>query len=150
MKRIVRGICFDSTSIPLPQRKLLLIYEHGNWRFPGGHCEGEGNDGEGANPALVREFKEETGLDVRVGALVYTLQIPDLSALQSPDRSGNKTLFFEVRPVGGELIQTMMAQGVSPAWFPVSELGKIKMSKYWRYTAKRILSYLRRKETFRG
>jgi 8-oxo-dGTP diphosphatase len=40
------------------------------WTLPGGRTE----DGEGVTEALVREFKEETGLTVQVGELAYVAE----------------------------------------------------------------------------
>jgi 8-oxo-dGTP diphosphatase len=47
-------------------RVLLLLNERGEWDLPGGRPEA----GEDHRAALVREVREETGLDVAVGALL--------------------------------------------------------------------------------
>lgn len=57
--------------------RLLLVKRarppaEGRWSLPGGRVE----PGETDEAALVREVREETGLDVRVGALVGRVQRP--------------------------------------------------------------------------
>ena len=49
-----------------PDGRVLLVYENDRWLLPGGEVE----DGETLTEALVREFREETGLDVAVSALL--------------------------------------------------------------------------------
>lgn len=48
-------------------------------KFPGGGLE----FGEGTKDCLVREFKEETGLDVTVGKHIYTTDFYQVSAFNS-------------------------------------------------------------------
>jgi ADP-ribose pyrophosphatase YjhB (NUDIX family) len=57
--------------------RLLLIQRghdphRGSWTLPGGRVEG----GETPEQAIVREVREETGLDVRVGAVVGRVVVP--------------------------------------------------------------------------
>ncbi len=87
----VCGICIDS--------KKILVVNHKNingsynlWSPPGGGL----NFGEKIKDCLVREFAEETGLEVMPGRFLFMhefLQEP-LHALE---------LFFEVKVIGGKL-----------------------------------------------
>ncbi|QJD79089.1 NUDIX domain-containing protein [Spirosoma rhododendri] len=63
------------------------------WCPPGGGAQ----FGEAAPDALVREFAEETGLDVQVGELLFVNEFmqPPLHALE---------LFFRVDALGGQLL----------------------------------------------
>jgi ADP-ribose pyrophosphatase YjhB (NUDIX family) len=60
-----------------PAGRLLLIRRghdphRGRWTLPGGRVD----PGETPEQAVVREIREETGLDVRVGAVVGRVLIP--------------------------------------------------------------------------
>ncbi len=68
------------------------------WAPPGGGL----NYGESLENCLKREFKEETGLDISVGNLLFANEYlqPPLHAVE---------LFYEVRRTGGEL-----CQGIDP------------------------------------
>ncbi|PLX21947.1 DNA mismatch repair protein MutT [Candidatus Parcubacteria bacterium] len=55
---------FTSSAIIVEQNKILLIFHKklGVWLYPGGHIE----EDEHPDEALLREVKEETGLDVEI------------------------------------------------------------------------------------
>lgn len=76
----VYGILKDS------QNRILVSDEfiRGNYftKFPGGGLE----FGEGTRDCLVREFKEETGLDVTVGDHIYTTDFFQISAFNNKDQ----------------------------------------------------------------
>ena len=69
------------------------LYGHDFWSPPGGGL----SFGESISEALVREFKEECGLDVEPGEFLFTCSVrkPPLHAIE---------LFFQVRHTGGQLI----------------------------------------------
>ncbi|MBC7650405.1 MAG: NUDIX domain-containing protein, partial [Deinococcales bacterium] len=73
----VYGILIDS------DKRILVSDEYirGNYftKFPGGGLE----FGEGTRDCLVREFKEETNLDITVGTHIYTTDIFQISAFNS-------------------------------------------------------------------
>ncbi|GAA4408980.1 hypothetical protein GCM10023187_31570 [Nibrella viscosa] len=80
--------------------RLLMVRHRGIgptdtfWCPPGGGSQFN----ETAHEALIREFKEETGLDIRVGDLLFVNEFmhPPLHALE---------LFFSVQATGGQLRQ---------------------------------------------
>ena len=62
------------------------------WKFPGGRVE----DGESAEDAVIREFREEATLDVRVERLLHSPGV-----LRSPWTGGNYTpVYFQVSGSG--------------------------------------------------
>lgn len=82
------------------QKDQLLMVRHRGigptdtfWCPPGGGAQ----FGEAAPDALIREFAEETGLDVQVGELLFVNEFmqPPLHALE---------LFFRVDALGGQLL----------------------------------------------
>ncbi len=68
--------CVGAVVVDDAGRLLLIRRGHapsaGFWSVPGGHVE----PGETLPEAIVREVREETGLDVRPGAVVGRLSIP--------------------------------------------------------------------------
>lgn len=85
----VTGVLIEKGAILLVKQR---ISESRAWSLPGGRLE----RGETIEQGLIREIKEETGLDARVERLLY---------LCDAEASGHKLLHitFAVSRVGGEL-----------------------------------------------
>ncbi len=120
--------CIVASGILIEGGKALLVFHEklGVWLYPGGHVE----EGETPSEAVVREFREETGLEVEpVGPRrgvssndVVEEPLP-LAILREVVRYPTEThihydLVFLVKRVGGSL-----RQGV---WFSREELDNIK------------------------
>lgn len=85
--------------------RLLLVRERlrerSHWNLPGGRLE----VGESLEAALVREMREETGLDVDVGELLYVTDRFKSLGNQIVDLS------FSVRRIGGDFSQRLPDDG---------------------------------------
>ena len=69
-------------------------------KLPGGGLE----FGEGTRDCLVREFKEETGLDVTVGDHIYTTDFYQPSAFRAGDQI--LSIYYRVNPISLEPLKT--------------------------------------------
>ncbi len=84
------GICVQDNAILLVNHQGIT---HSNfWAPPGGGVE----FGERAEECLIREFKEETGLEVQVCDFLFVCEF-----IQHPLHAIE--LFFEVKPVSGKV-----------------------------------------------
>lgn len=66
------------TGILIEDEKVLLVKQkvaNRNWSLPGGRAE----NGEMLEEAMVREMREETGLEVNIQKLLYVCDKPDAS-----------------------------------------------------------------------
>lgn len=92
----VRVVILDNQN-----RMLMVKQEHEDrdiWMVPGGGIE----EGENSVDAAVREIKEETGLDIEVGKLIWHVE-------EVSERGQRFVNFFMGRITGGE-----MALGLDP------------------------------------
>lgn len=117
-KCVARGVCFRRPQ-GNPELSVLLIYENGGWRLPGGHLE----SGETYRDAVVREFREETGLDVAPKQKFHIVTCRNKSGVVCEE------VFLFVSRQGGELRQNATNQGKSPDWFSVERLPR-RTSRY--------------------
>ncbi len=85
----ITGILIENNKILLVQQKLS---DKRNWSLPGGRLE----RGETLSQGLIREMKEETGLDVEIDRMLY---LCDVAA------SSNTILHitFLIKRIGGEI-----------------------------------------------
>jgi 8-oxo-dGTP diphosphatase len=103
------------------RRKRLLLVQRGRppfegrWGLPGGFCEWK----ETTEACCARETLEETGVRVKVGALLGVYSRPD----RDP-RGHNVTVLYAARPVSGH------ARGGDDAadarWFTAAEAKKLR------------------------
>ncbi len=95
MEQIVRvtGILIETDSILLVKEE-IPGQPHREWSLPGGKLE----TGESMRDGLIREMKEETGLDINVGDLLYVCEriSQDIHAVH---------VTFLVRRTGGMLVK---------------------------------------------
>jgi ADP-ribose pyrophosphatase YjhB (NUDIX family) len=111
------------TGIILEGDRILLLRQSADgqrdWSLPGGKLE----DGETLAGALVREMKEETGLDVEPGRLLYVCD-------HLPAQVVHMT--FEARRTGGTIGDIAAGADTTPIrgveFVPVSKLASIGFS----------------------
>ncbi|MFK4425412.1 NUDIX hydrolase [Bacillus mycoides] len=65
----VTGILIEGEKVLLVKQKVV----NRNWSLPGGRVE----NGETLEEAMIREMREETGLEVRIKRLLYVCDKPD-------------------------------------------------------------------------
>ncbi len=94
-------------------RVLLLVNERGEWDLPGGRPD----PGEDHGATLMREVREETGLEIRIGARVDEHLFEVL-----PQRFVRIVVY--VCTLGGEMPVTVSHEHQEIRWVPVADLAE--------------------------
>jgi len=130
----IYGILIDSTHGLLVSDEFI----RGDYftKLPGGGLE----YGEGTRDCLIREFKEETGLDVIIGDHIYTTDFYQPSAFRAGDQI--LSIYYYVSPVSLSQLQTRSiafdfkpeeiadknGQAEHTRWIPLKDLSEEAMS----------------------
>jgi 8-oxo-dGTP diphosphatase len=95
-------------------RVLLLLNERGEWDLPGGRPE----PGEDHRAALVREVREESGLDAEVGGLI------DEHLFEVLPQRVVRIAVYACTLVGAGDSVVLSHEHVQTRWVPLAEIGQ--------------------------
>ncbi len=96
-------------------RRCNTGYMDGCYQIPAGHVE----EGELPSEALIREIKEEIGIDVKLN----DLEIVHVSYRPKHDETGDRVdFFFRAKSWSGEILNMEPHKCDDLRWFPLSEL----------------------------
>lgn len=111
---VVVGLVFNSDKQLLIAKRPDHVHQGGLWEFPGGKVE----ENESAFTALVREFKEEIGIEIKQADSFMEIHH------QYPD----KNVFLDIwisRNFEGEIIsENLGAEGQEIKWIALADLRK--------------------------
>ena len=127
--------------VPNDQGKMLLVHKTDNdlWALPGGAMD----MGESIADAVVREVKEETGIDVTVTGVVGIYTNPNhVMAYDDGEVRQQCSICFTTRMLGGQL--TTSSETSEVAWVTPDRLDSLNMHPSMRL---RIDHYLERRST---
>ncbi|WP_077302519.1 HAD-IIA family hydrolase [Virgibacillus pantothenticus] len=140
IKAGVAGIIFDSD-----QRVLLMKRaDNGLWGVPSGHVE----PGETVEEAIIREIREETGLEVKVNRLIGVYSDPESQVFSYPNGKVSHfiTNCFECEVIGGNIV-TENEETLDVRYFNINDLPDdlLRMHPKWIKDAiiKQNVSYIR-------
>jgi 8-oxo-dGTP diphosphatase len=96
------------------------------WWLPGGGIK----FGEAPEDTLLREFKEETGLQIHHPSLLGVTS--DVRSRDNGDQSHTVRIIFSVELAGGELRHEIHGTTDHAAWFDLDNLGALNVADYAR------------------
>jgi len=94
------------------------------WWLPGGGID----FGESPESTVLREFREETGLDVRNPELLIVTS--DVRRRDNGDQIHTVRVSFTVELTGGELSHEVDGTTDHAGWFPVDDLDDLHLADY--------------------
>ncbi len=114
--------------VAIKDNKVLLVPCKDGYDFPGGGI----HEGEPMLESLVREVKEESGIEVEVGDILYAKD--DFFIHPRSQKAFHTTLmYYTVTPVGGELssaglteFEKTLAKDRLPEWVDISKIDNLK------------------------
>ncbi|MEI6266544.1 MAG: NUDIX domain-containing protein [bacterium] len=137
---------FTASALVFNSAGHILLLKHkklGVWLDPGGHIESD----ETPDDAIVREVKEETGLDVEIISEIDTNlsdPINDITPLAKPYTilselisKGDEShyhidLFYICKIVGGETLSAGEGESVEVGFFSEKEIGELELFPNFR------------------
>lgn len=151
----IRGRAFSISSVRLTFRpsvygvivndgKVLLSRQWDGYDFPGGGIE----LGETIHEALIREVREETGLEVEVGEIL-TVENSFFKNLSAENYFHSILLYYSCRVIGGKLSAKFSTPEEKsylgePEWVDLSKINKVKF--YNSVNTEEIINNARRKQ----
>ena len=118
------GICRDGSGRVLLARNSPRSEFPGLWTLPGGGVE----QGEHPDDAVLREFGEETGLDVRIDALHAVTA--DVFRLPSGNLEHTDRILYDVSPAGGDLRAEADGTTERVAWMTAADLAGLALMPF--------------------
>jgi 8-oxo-dGTP diphosphatase len=126
--------------------KILLVNEHNGYHMPGGGL----NLGETPEEAVIRETKEETGLDISYPRLVGSLSTfftpTDMKRVDKPAHVQSLLLYYSCSVADGEISLDGLEDdereyGLTPEWVDTKHLDTITVGSTvdWRPIVKNAL-----------
>lgn len=115
-------------------------YQDGNWNVPSGHIEA----GELPVQALIREAKEETGIDVKPEDLIFV----HAAYRTRHDETGDRCdFFFVAREWTGDITNAEPHKCKEWRWFPVTALPE-NVTPHVRATIDEVGAYMSKSKYF--
>ena len=135
------GICRDDTGRILLARLSVLEVDVGAWTLPGGGVD----FGEHPDAAVVRELREETGLDGEIEAIAGVFShVYTRSAFAGDGDLHFIGIVYRMRLVGGELRDEIDGTTDTSAWFSAADLAGVRLVELAQFAVGLAFPELRR------
>jgi 8-oxo-dGTP diphosphatase len=126
----VHGVIANRGRIILLKRAERMPYKPGTWDLPGGHLA----LGEDFEECLLREVKEETGLDVAITRLLGVHKVPADPYLQ---------VFYACQMVVYQKITLQPGEHTESRWVTLEEMVDLELIPYLQAALRRgLLTYV--------